>query len=233
MGLARPRTPAVHRGAGILDAIATGAADTPAALSETLGLAKSSLTDLLGALEIEHLAARSPDGRLHIGGRWAALSDPDAAVDRLFRACTRTPELDGHTTSVGQLFGNLVVCLDVHPGRHPLPLTPRAGQRMAAADTAGAIAILSSVPVSTAAEMIRVGADHLGLTDEQVAHTLALRLNRRRSVYASHSTHAGHQIACAVAGTRLALTLHLPDSWSDSALVRKTGRALNVAANDC
>ncbi|MDV3128001.1 helix-turn-helix domain-containing protein [Mycobacterium sp. 21AC1] len=232
MGVARPRTPAVHRGAAILDAIATGAADTPAALSECLGLAKSSLTDLLGAMEIEHLTSRSPDGHLHIGGRWAALSDPDAAVDRLFRACARTPELDGHTTSVGQLLGNLVVCVDVHPGRHPLPLTPRAGQRMRAADTAGAIAILSSVPVTAATEMIRVWADHLGLTEEQVARTLALRLTRRRSVYASHSTQAGRQIACAVAGTRLALTLHLPNSWSDPALVRRAGRALNAAAND-
>jgi hypothetical protein len=28
----------------------------------------------------------------------------------------------------------------------------------------------------------------------------------------------------------LALTLHLPDRWSDSVLVRKAARALNIAA---
>jgi hypothetical protein len=34
-----------------------------------------------------------------------------------------------------------------------------------------------------------------------------------------------------VSGTHLALTLHLPDRWSDSALVRKAARALAVAAS--
>jgi IclR family transcriptional regulator, blcABC operon repressor len=232
MGVDGPRTPAVHRGARILDAISSGAADTPTALSDALGLAKSSIADLVGALDDVSLIRRSLDGRLHTGARWAALSDPDAAVDRLFRACGRTPDLDGHTISVVQLFGNQIICLDVRPGRRPLPLTPRPGQRTTATDTAGAIAILSSVPLSAATEMVRVAADHLGLNDEQVEHTLALRRKQRSGVYESHSTETGRQFACAVAGTRLALTLHLPDRWSDFAPVRKAARALKVAASE-
>ena len=231
MGVDGPRTPAVHRGARILDAISFGDADTPTALSGALGLAKSSIADLVGALEHEGLIRRSMDGRLHTGGRWAALSDPDAAVDRLFRACGRTPDLDGHTISVVKLFGNQIICLDVRQGRRPLPLTPRPGQRTNATDTAGAIAILSSVPLSAATELVRVAADHLGLNDEQVEDTLALRRKQRKGVYESHSTQTGRQFACAVAGTRLALTLHLPDRWSDSVLVRKAARALNIAAD--
>ncbi|HEV7418361.1 MAG TPA: helix-turn-helix domain-containing protein [Mycobacterium sp.] len=232
MGIDGPRTPAVHRGARILDAISSGAADTPTTLSDALGLAKSSIADLVGALEDESLIRRSLDGRLHTGARWAALSDPDASVGRLFRACGRTPDLDGHTISVVKLFGNQIICLDVRPGRRPLPLTPRPGQRTMATDTAGAIAILSSVPLSAAAELMRVAAGHLSLTDEQVEHTLSLRRIQRKGVYESESTQTGRQLACAVAGTRLALTLHLPDRWSDSGFVRKAGRALNVAATE-
>jgi hypothetical protein len=41
MGMSGPRTPAVHRGARIVDAISSGNADTPTALSRALGLAKS------------------------------------------------------------------------------------------------------------------------------------------------------------------------------------------------
>jgi DNA-binding IclR family transcriptional regulator len=232
MGIEGPRTPAVHRGVRILDAISSGHADTPAALSEALGLAKSSIADLVAALEDESLIGRSVDGHLHIGPRWTAFPDPDAVVHRLFRACARTPDLDGHTVSVVQLFGNQIICLDVRPGRHPLPLTPRPGQRTMATDTAGAIAILSSVPLSAAAELVRVAAGHLSLTDEQVEHTLALRRIQRKGVYESESTQTGRQLACAVVGTRLALTLHLPDRWSDSGFVRKAGRALNVAATE-
>jgi hypothetical protein len=103
--------------------------------------------------------------------------------------------------------------------------------RSTTSDTAGAIAILSSVPLSAATELVRVAADHLGLNDEQVEDALALRRKQRKGVYESHSTQTGRQFACAVSGTHLALTLHLPDRWSDSVLVRKAARALAVAAS--
>lgn len=230
MGVSGPRTPAVHRGARIVDAIASGNADTPTALTGTLGLAKSSLADLVGALEDANLVGRSPDGRLHTGPRWAAWSDPDAAVDRLFRACARTPDLDGHTVSVVRLFGDHVICVDVRPGRHPLPLTPRPGQRTRSTDAAGAIAILSELPIATVAETVHAVAAHLGLSDEQIAHTLALRRRQRSGLYTTHSAHIGRQFACVVAGTQLALTLHLPERWPDSASVRKATKALATAA---
>lgn len=232
MGLAGPRTPAVHRGARILDAIATGDANTPPALSTALGLAKSSIADLVRALENDGLIGRGVDGRLCIGPRWAALSDPDDVVDGLLSACARTPELDGHTISIGHLFGNQIVCLDVRSGRYPLPLTPRPGQRTMADDSAGAIAILSSVPLSAAAELVRSGTDHLGLSEEQVDETLGLRRRQRRAVYESASARTGRQFACAVPGTRSALTLHLPDRWSEPGFVRKAGRALIAVATE-
>lgn len=232
MGLGGPRTPAVHRGARILDAIATGDANTPAALSGALGLAKSSIADLVGALENDGLIGRSVEGQLRVGPRWAAVSDPDEVVDRLLSACARTPELDGHTVSIVHLFGNQIICLDVRSGRYPLPLTPRPGQRTMAEDSAGAIAILSSVPLSEAAELVRSATGHLGLSEEQVDETLALRRRQRRAVYESASAHTGRQCACAVPGTRSALTLHLPDRWSEPGFVRKAGRALNAVATE-
>jgi DNA-binding IclR family transcriptional regulator len=220
----------VHRGARVLDAISSGAASTPAALSAALGLPKSSVADLLSTLEDNAFIARDADGDLHAGPRWSELSDPDAVTHRLFRACA-TSDLEGHTVSLAQLFGDQVVFVDVRPGRHPLPLTPRPGQRASAAACAGAVAILSSLPASEAANVVREAASHLGLSSADVERTLALRHRRRRAVYESHSPQVGRQLACAVTGTRFALTLHVPERWPEPA-TRKAARALAAAADD-
>jgi DNA-binding IclR family transcriptional regulator len=230
MGIDGSRTPAVHRGARILDAVSSGAASTPAALIGMLGLPKSSMADLLSTMEDVGFVARGSDGTLHTGTRWSDLSDPDAVVHNLFRACA-TPDLDGHTISLVQLFGNHVVFVDVHLGRLPLPLTPRPGQRADAAACAGAAAILSSMPLAEAADAISAAAAHLGMTDDEVARCLTLRHPRRRKVYESLSSHMGRQLACSVAGTRYALTLHVPDRWPEPTTLR-AARALNAAAND-
>jgi DNA-binding IclR family transcriptional regulator len=230
MGIAGPRSPAVHRGARVLDAISSGAADTAAALSALLGLPKSSIADLLGTLEDAGFIGRAADGSLHVGARWSDLSDPDALAHRLFRACA-TPDLDGYTVSLVQLFGNQVVFVDVHAGRHPLPLTPRPGQRADAADCAGAIAILSAMPAAEAANALSEAASHLGLSDDDVRRTLALRAARRRASYVTRSPHVGRQLACSVTGARLALTLHIPERWPEP-LVRKAARALTAASED-
>lgn len=230
MGVGGPRSPAVHRGARVLDAISSGTASTPAALSAAIGLPKSSIADLLSTLEDAGFIARSSNGGLHAGARWSDLSDPDAVAHRVFRACATT-DLDGHTVSLVQLFGNQVVFVDVRPGRHPLPLTPRPGQRASADSCAGAVAILSSLPASEAANAVWAAASHLGLSGDAVQRTLALRRTRRRTVYESHSPHVGRQLACAVKGTRLALTLHVPERWPEPD-TRKAARALNAAADD-
>lgn len=230
MGIGGPRSPAVHRGARVLDAISSGAASTPAALRGILGLPKSSIADLLGALEDAGFIGRGADGGLHAGARWSDLSDPDAVAQRLFRACA-TPDLDGYTVSLVQLFGNQVVFVDVRAGRHPLPLTPRPGQRANAADCAGAVAILSSLPSSEAEKAVWVAASHLGLSGDEVRRTLALRAARRRAVYESRSPLVGRQLACSVTGTRYALTLHVPEQWPEP-VARKAARALNAASDD-
>jgi DNA-binding IclR family transcriptional regulator len=230
MGIEVPRSPAVHRGARILDAISSGIATTPAALSGALGMPKSSVADLLTALEEVRFIARGGDGSLHTGPRWSELSDPRALAHRVFRACA-TPDLDGHTISLVQLFGNQVLFVDVHPGRHPLPLTPRPGQRSPAATCAGATAILSSMPAAEAAEAVRTAAAHLGLSGDEVQRTLGLRRGRRRKVYESQSARLGRQLAWPVAATHFALVLHVPDRWPE-AVTRKAARAMAGAADD-
>jgi DNA-binding IclR family transcriptional regulator len=230
MGLDAPRSPAVHRGAKILDAVSSGTANTPAELSARVGLPKSSIADLLDTLQDVGFVARGASGGLRAGGRWPSLSDPAAVVYRVFRACATT-ELDGHTVSLVQLFGDRAIFVDVHPGRQPLPLTPRPGQRASAADCAGAAAILSSMPLAEATEMIQSAAAHLGLGDDEVRATLALRHARRRRVYESRSVAIGRQFASAVKGTRLALTMHVPDHLDQSA-ARKATSALYAAAID-
>ncbi|CAN5720368.1 hypothetical protein BH10ACT9_BH10ACT9_44020 [soil metagenome] len=229
MGIEAPRTPAVHRGVRVLDAVSSGAARTPAALTGMLGLPKSSVSDLLGTLEEVGFLARGADGGLHAGARWSELTDPDAVAHNLFRACA-TPDLDGHTVSLARLFGNQVVFVDVHLGRLPLPLTPRPGQRINAATCAGAAAILSSMSPDDAAEAVSAATAHLGLADDEVARCLQLRLPRRRKVYELSSPPMGRQLACSVTGTRYALTLHVPDRWPEPT-TRKAARALYAAAN--
>jgi DNA-binding IclR family transcriptional regulator len=229
VGLGGPRSPAVHRGARVLDAISSGAASTPAALSAVLGLPKSSIADLLGTLEDTGFVARGADGSLHAGARWSDLSDPDAVAHRVFRACA-TRDLDGHTISLVQLFGNQILFVDVRLGRHPLPLTPRPGQRANADACAGAMAILSSLSAADAANAVWTAASHLGLSDDEVQRALTLRRTRRRAVYESLSPHMGRQLACPVTGTQLALTLHVPERWPERT-IRKAARALNAAAD--
>jgi len=229
VGIAGPRTPAVHRGARVLDAVSTGTARTAVALTERLGVPKSSLSDLLGALEEVDFLTRGSDGALHVGTRWSEFSDPEALIPQVFRACV-TADLDGHTVSLTQLFGDQVVFVDVRPGALPLPLTPRPGQRTGAATSAGAAAILSAMPADEAAIAVSAAAAHLGMTDDDVARCLALRHPRRRKFYES-STPMGRQLACPVTGTRYALVLHLPDRWPDAS-TRKAARALHAAAND-
>lgn len=229
MGIDGSRTPAVHRGARILDAVSSGAATTPAALIGLLGLPKSSIADLLSTLEEVGFVARGADGDLHMGKRWSDLSDPNALAYNLFRACA-TPDLDGHTISLVRLFGNQVVFVDVQLGRLPLPLTPRPGQRAPAASCAGAAAILSAMSPEGAADAVSAAAAHLGLTDGDVERCLQLRHRHRRKVYESQSPQMGRQLACSVPGTGFALTLHVPDRWPEPSTL-KAARALNAATN--
>lgn len=225
-----PRSPAVHRGALVLDAISSGTATTPAALSATFALPKSSVADLLDTLAAAGFVARDNDGVLYPGAQWCTLSDPDAVAERVFRACA-TVDLDGHTVSLVHLFGNQVVFVDVRPGRHPLPLTPRPGQRANAITCAGATAIVSSLTAVEAADTVRAAAAHLDLSDDEVHRLLALRHPRRRTVYESVSPVTGRQLACPVSGTRLALMLHVPERWPNPA-TRRAVRALRSASED-
>jgi len=230
MGIADSRTPAVHRGARILDAVSSGAATTPSGLIALLELPKSSIADLLGTLEDVGFLTRRVDGALHPGSRLSDLADPESVVQNLFRACA-TPDLEGHTISLVRLFGNQIVFVDVHLGRLPLPLTPRPGQRAEATECAGATAILSALPADDAAAAVSAAARHLGLTDDDVRRCLDLRHRRRRKVYESQSAQMGRQLACPVPGTPYALTLHVPRGWPEPA-VAKAARALHAAAQD-
>ena len=216
----------------MLDAISSGAASTPAALSGVLGLPRARSPICSAPWKMRGFVARGADGGLRMRSplgrpvrprRSGAPRVPSAARHRI---STGTP------ISLVQLFGNQIVFVDVRLGRHPLPLTPRPGQRANAEACAGAVAILSSVPVSAAAELVRSATGHLGLSEEQVHQTLALRRRQRSAVYESASAHTGRQFACAVPATRSALTLHLPDRWSEPGFARKAGRALTALATD-
>ncbi|MTD15236.1 helix-turn-helix domain-containing protein [Nakamurella sp. YIM 132087] len=229
---AAPRTPAVHRAVTVLDAVWSDRARTPAALAGTLGLAKSSVADLLGTLESEGLLARAAEGRLQLGGRWAAFADPRGRVDRLLRSCSRFHDLDGHTLSVSGLVGTRSLCLDVRPGQLPLPLTPRPGQYTAAAGSAAAVSLLSALPEAEAARVVADFAAFEGTGASDREAILALRQERRRGTALQLKVGRSFQVACADAEGRLALTAHLPDRLDDPAELRRISRAVLAVVAD-
>ena len=112
-----------------------------------------------------------------------------------------------------------------------MPLTPRPGQRATADACAGAVAILSSLPAADAANAVWAAASHLGLSDDDVQRTLASAAHAATGGLRIASPHVGRQLACPVAGTRFALTLHVPERWPEPT-IRKAARALNAAADD-
>ena len=214
----------------MLDAISSGAATTPAALSAVLGLPKSSIADLLGTLEDTGFVARGADGSL----RMREPVGPTCPIPTQWRTAYFGLARQGISTGTRSRWSNCSATRSSSStsasGRHPLPLTPRPGQRANADACAGAVAILSSLSAAEAANAVWTAASHLGLSDDEVQRALTLRRTRRRAVYESLSPHMGRQLACPVTGTQFALTLHVPERWPERT-IRKAARALNAAAD--
>lgn len=144
-------TPAVTRAALILDALADGggAPVGPSELARRLGLPKSSIANICGALADAGLVRRVSTGfalgrRLaELGGAYLATVDQ---VQEFYEASRNLPAGSEETVQFAVLDGLEVTYLARHDGRQPVQLTSGIGRRLPAFSTATGKSALASLP---------------------------------------------------------------------------------------
>jgi DNA-binding IclR family transcriptional regulator len=242
MGIEQPRrTPAAHRAVDVLDAVGHHVATTPAALAAKLTMAKSSIGDLIEALETENLLRRVSNGNLRLGVRLAATTagtaqDP-TLVERALRVLGQIADFDGHTVSFVRVVGLQALCVDVRMGQHPLALTPRPGQSRPITQSAGAAAVLRGVPESTAHALADRYAGHQGVTPRDIQDaltTIAAADHDDAPVARLTDSYGIVQLGIRVGADDfedpVAAVLHLPDRLADPATLLQGSVALTDLA---
>ena len=142
--------PAVTRAAAILDVLAedAGAALGPSELARRLGLPKSSIANICGALADAGLARRVGTGfalgrRLaELGGAYLVAVD---MVQEFYEASRSLPVGSEETVQLAVLDGLEMTYLARHDGRQPVRLTSQIGRRLPATSTATGKAALASL----------------------------------------------------------------------------------------
>ena len=157
--------PAVTRAALILDVMAESGAEPvgPSELARRLGLPKSSIANICGALADAGFVRRIGTGftlgrRLaELGGSYLASIDQ---VQEFYEVARRLPAASEETVQFAILDGIEVTYLARHDGRQPVRLSSGIGRRLPAFSTATGKAALASLP---AAELDRrlTGISHI------------------------------------------------------------------------
>jgi len=143
--------PAVTRAAMILDVLAEAADDPvgPSELARRLGLPKSSIANICGALADAGLVRRIGTGfalgrRLaELGGAYLGSVDQ---VQEFYDVSRALPTGSDETVQFAVLDGLEVTYLARHDGRQPVRLTSGIGRRLPAFSTATGKAALASLP---------------------------------------------------------------------------------------
>jgi DNA-binding IclR family transcriptional regulator len=142
--------PAVTRAAAILEVLAEDGAIAlgPSELSRRLGLPKSSIANICGALADAGLVRRVGTGfalgrRLaELGGAYLVAVD---MVQEFYDAARDLPTGSEETVQHGELDGLEMTYLARHDGRQPVRLTSAIGRRLPATSTATGKAALASL----------------------------------------------------------------------------------------
>jgi IclR family transcriptional regulator, blcABC operon repressor len=142
--------PAVTRAAAILDLLAENGsvAAGPSELARRLGLPKSSIANICGALADAGLVRRVGTGfalgrRLaELGGAYLTSVD---LVQEFYEACAALPTGSEETVQLAILDGTEMTYLARHDGKQPVRLTSQIGRRLPASVTATGKAALSAI----------------------------------------------------------------------------------------
>jgi len=152
--------PAVTRAASIIDALAENPAD-PTALSDLarrLGLPKSSVANICGALVEARLIRRAGAGFMlgrrlaELGGAYLATVDQ---VQEFYELADQLPVASEETTQMAVLDGLEVTYVARHDGRQPIRLASEIGRRLPASCTALGKAALASLDPADLSERLR------------------------------------------------------------------------------
>src|SRR5262245_31601321 len=143
-------SPAVTRAAAILDLLAENgsAAAGPSELARRLGLPKSSIANILGALDDAGLVRRVGTGftlgrkLAELGGAYLTSVD---LVQEFYEACNELPAGSEETIQLAVLDGVEMTYLARHDGKQPVRLTSQIGRRLPASVTATGKAALASI----------------------------------------------------------------------------------------
>lgn len=141
--------PAVTRAAAILELLAEngGVAAGPSELARRLGLPKSSIANVCGALAEAGLVRRVGTGfalgrkLAELGGAYLAAMD---LVQEFYDACQELETGSDETIQLAVLDGVEMTYLARHDGRQPVRLTSQIGRRLPASVTATGKAALAS-----------------------------------------------------------------------------------------
>src|SRR6266404_6758327 len=142
--------PAVTRAATILDVLADndGEAAGPSEIARRLGLPKSSIANICGALADAGLVRRVGTGfalgrkLAELGGAYLASVDE---VQEFYDACQLLASGSEETVQLAVLDGLEVTYLARHEGRQPVRLSSQIGRRLPATITATGKAALASL----------------------------------------------------------------------------------------
>ena len=142
--------PAVTRAARILDVLAEGGAEPvgPSELARRLGLPKSSIANICGAMADAGLVRRVGTGfalgrhLAELGGAYLATMDQ---VQEFYEVSRNLPAGSEETVQFAVLDGLEVTYLARHDGRQPVQLMSGIGRRLPAVSTATGKAALASL----------------------------------------------------------------------------------------
>jgi IclR family transcriptional regulator, blcABC operon repressor len=142
--------PAVTRAAAILDMLAENGSMPagPSELARRLGLPKSSIANICGALADAGLVRRVGTGftlgrkLAELGGAYLTSVD---LVQEFYEACTELPTGSEETVQLAVLDGTEMTYLARHDGKQPVRLTSQIGRRLPASVTATGKAALASI----------------------------------------------------------------------------------------
>jgi DNA-binding IclR family transcriptional regulator len=152
--------PAVTRAAAIIDALAENPGDpTPLSdLARRLGLPKSSVANICGALVEARLVRRAGAGFMlgrrlaELGGAYLATVDQ---VQEFYELADQLPVASEETTQMAFLDGLEVTYVARHDGRQPIRLASEIGRRLPASCTALGKAALAALDPADLAERLR------------------------------------------------------------------------------
>lgn len=242
----RDPSPAVTRSLRILDLLAEadGRPLPPAEIARTLGLAKSSTTNLIAALEDGGMLRRSPQGctlgrrTAEIGGSYAEQFNQ---AREFYAVCEASEVLAGHVVQMTVLAGLDALYLARHEGRRRYRLGTPLGSRLPATLTAAGNAHLMRMNDEEIIELVGPTEPFPQLTRDSVVDLAGLldkiRRGRRRgyTVDVNESVHGVTGVAVPLepwtpSDPPFALGVPLPAEEADDDSVDRVAAALLDAA---